>query len=127
MKDTNGVAEKIRLLLEKIAGIQYAFIYGLYARDPENRESDIDVMVVGGPDLYDMDETLSRAGVELGRSIYITLFTVREFRERVEVKEKHVLEALQGPKIILIGHEEEMIGFLKRELLANERRINYNF
>jgi predicted nucleotidyltransferase len=112
MKDTNGVAEKIMLLLEKIPGIQYAFIHGLCARDVENQENDIDVMVVGGPDLAEMDETLSRAGVELRRSIFITLFTVREFRERIEVKEEHVLEALQGPKIILIGHEKEMIGFL---------------
>ncbi len=110
MKNTNGVTEKIRLLLEKIPGILYAFIHGPYAKDPENRESDVDVMVVGGPDLADMDETISRAGVELGRSIYITLFTVREFRERIEVKEEHVLEALKGPKIILIGHEKEMIG-----------------
>ncbi len=112
MKDTNGVAEKIRGLLEKVPGIQYAFIHGLYAKDPENRESDVDVMVVGGPDLAEMDETISRAGVELGRSVYITLFTVGEFRERIEVKEEHVLEALQGPKIFLIGHEKEMIGFL---------------
>ncbi len=112
MKDTNAVAEKITLLLEKIAGIRYAFIHGPCARDPENRESDVDVMVLGGPDLAEMDETISRAGVDLRRSIFITLFTVREFRERIEVKEEHVLEALRGPKIMLIGHEKEMIGFL---------------
>jgi hypothetical protein len=28
----------------------------------------------------------------------------------MEVKEGQVLEALEGPKIMLIGHEEEMIG-----------------
>ncbi len=112
MKDTNGVAEKIRVLLEKVPGIQYAFIHGPYAKDPENRESDVDVMVVGGPDLAEMDETISRAGVELGRSVYITLFTVREFREKIEVKEEHVLKALKEPKIMLIGHEKEIIGFL---------------
>ena len=112
MKNTNDVVQKIKVLLEKVPGIQYAFIHGSYATNPENRESDVDVIVVGGPDLAEMDQIISRAGVELGRSIYITLFTVREFRERVEVKEEHVLEALQGPNIILIGHEEEMIGFL---------------
>jgi predicted nucleotidyltransferase len=112
MKNTNGVVEKIKILLVKVPGIKYAFIHGPYAKNPENRESDVDVIVVGGPDLAEMDETISRAGVELRRSIFINLFTVREFREKIEVKEEHVLEALKGPKIFLIGHEKEMIGFL---------------
>jgi predicted nucleotidyltransferase len=112
MKNTDGVAEKIKGLLKRVPGIQCAFIYGSYAKNPENQESDIDLMVVGGPDLDEMDETISRAGMELRRAIYITSFTLREFRERIEVKEEHVLEALDGPKIMLIGHEEEMIGFL---------------
>jgi predicted nucleotidyltransferase len=112
MKNRNGVVQKIKVLLEKVPGIQYAFIHGPYATNPENRESDVDVIVVGGPDLAEMDQIISRAGVELRRSIFITLFTVREFRERIEVKEEHVLEALRGPNIILIGHEEEMVGFL---------------
>lgn len=108
MKNTNGVVEKIKMLLEKVPGIRYAFIYGSYAKDPEDQESDVDLMVVGGPDLVEMDEIISRAGVELRRAIYITSFTVREFRERVEVKEEFILEALKGPKIMLIGHEKEM-------------------
>jgi hypothetical protein len=65
---------------------------------------------VGGPDLDEINETISRAGIELRRAIYITSFTVREFRERIEVKEEHVLEALEGPRIMLNGHEEELIG-----------------
>jgi predicted nucleotidyltransferase len=110
MTNINGGAEKIKGLLKRVPGIQYAFIYGSYAKNPQNQESDIDLIVVGGPDLDEINETISRAGMELGRAIYITSFTVREFRERMEVKEGQVLEALEGPKIMLIGHEEEMIG-----------------
>jgi predicted nucleotidyltransferase len=107
-ENTDGVAEKIKVLLEKVPGIQYAFIYGSYAKNPENQESDIDLMVVGGPDLAELDEIISRAIRNLKRAIYITSFTVREFRESVEVKEEFVLEALKGPKTMLIGHEKEM-------------------
>jgi predicted nucleotidyltransferase len=110
MTNTNGVAEKIKGLLMRVPGIQYAFIYGSHARNPQNQESDVDLIVVGGPDLDEINETISRAGIELRRAIYITSFTVREFRERIEVKEEHVLEALEGPRIMLIGHEEELIG-----------------
>jgi len=108
MKNTNGVIEMIKALLEKVPGIQYAFIYGSYAKSPDNQESDVDLMVVGGADLAEMDETISRAGMELKRAIYITSLTVREFRERIEVKDESVWEALQGPRIMLIGRENEM-------------------
>jgi predicted nucleotidyltransferase len=108
MKNTNGVIEMIKAFLEKVPGIQHAFIYGSYAKNPYDQESDIDLMVVGGPDLVEMEETISRAGMELKRAIYITSLTVREFRERIEVKDESVWEALKGPRIMLIGREKEM-------------------
>jgi len=110
MKNTNGVVQEIKAFLEKVPGIQYAFVYGSYAKNPENQEGDVDLMVLGGPDLVEMDEIISRAGVELRRAIYITSFTVRDFRERIEVMDESILEALEGPRIMLIGHEKEMIG-----------------
>jgi predicted nucleotidyltransferase len=110
MKNRNGVVEEIKVILEKVPGIRYAFIYGSYAKNPENQESEVALMVVGGPDLAEMDETLSKAGMELKRAIYITSFTVREFCERIEVKDESVLEALEGPRIMLIGYEKEMVG-----------------
>jgi len=110
VKNRNGVVEEIKVFLEKVPGIRYALIYGSYAENPENQEGEVDLMVVGGPDLVEMDEIISRAGMELKRAIYITSFTVREFRERIEVKDESVLEALEGPRIILTGHEKEMVG-----------------
>ena len=108
MKNTNGVIEVVEAFLEKVPGIQYAFIYGSYAKNPDNQESDVDLMVVGGPDLVEMDEAISRAGMELKRAIYITSLTVREFRERIEVKDESIWEAFKGPRIMLIGREKEM-------------------
>jgi len=108
MKNTNGVIEVVKAFLEKVPGIQYAFIYGSYAKNPDNQESDVDLMVVGGPDLVEMDEAISRAGMELKRALYITSLTVREFRERIEVKDESIWEAFKGPKIMLIGREKGM-------------------
>ena len=108
MKNTDGVIETIKAFLEKVPGIQYAFIYGSYAKNPDNQESDVDLMVVGGPDLVEMDEAISRAGMELKRALYITSLTVREFRERIEVKDESIWEAFKGPKIMLIGREKGM-------------------
>ena len=46
-ENTDGVAEKIEVLVEKVPGIQYAFIYGSYGKNPKKQESDVDLMVVG--------------------------------------------------------------------------------
>jgi predicted nucleotidyltransferase len=109
MKKPDGVAEAVKLLLEKVPGIQYAFIYGPFVKNPGNPESDVDVMVIGGPDLVEMDEIISKTEEVLKRAIRITSFTVREFKERIKVNEDLVFKALKGPKIMLIGHEREMI------------------
>jgi predicted nucleotidyltransferase len=109
MKKPEGVAEAVKLLLEKVPGIQYAFIYGPFVKNPQNPESDVDVMVIGGPDLVEMDEIISKTQEVFKRAIRITSFTVREFKERIKVKENFVIRALKGPKIMLIGHAREMI------------------
>jgi hypothetical protein len=35
-------------------------------------------------------------------------FSVREFQERINVKDKAILRILQGSKIMLLGDEEEL-------------------
>ncbi len=89
-------------------GIQYAFVYSSFSKKRGNLEGEVDVMVVGGPELAEMDQIISKAEEEIKRAIRITSFTVREFRERVNVKDRVVLEALKRPRIMLIGDEKEM-------------------
>jgi predicted nucleotidyltransferase len=108
MKKPDGVAEAVQLSFEKVPGIQYAFIYGPFVKNPENPDSDVDVMVIGGPDLVEMDEIISKTEKVLERAVRITSFTVREFKERIKVEEDFVTRALKEPKIMLIGHEREM-------------------
>jgi len=108
MKKTESPMEAIKTFLEMVPGIQYAFIYSSFPKRPRNPEGQVDVMVVGGPDLADMDQIILKAEEELKRTISVTSFTVREFRERVKVKEGLVSRALSRTKIMLIGDEKEM-------------------
>jgi predicted nucleotidyltransferase len=103
-----SAAETIKTLLDKVPGIRYAFIYGSFPKRPKNSEGEVDVMVVGGPELAEMDQMISKAEEELQRAINLTSFTVREFRERVKVKDRVVLKALRRPRIMLSGDEKEM-------------------
>ena len=108
MKKTESPTEAIKTYLEKVPGIQFAFIYGSFPKRPMNPEGEVDVMVVGGPDLAEMDQIILKAEEELKRAISLTSFTVREFRERVKVRERLVSKALNRTKIMLIGDEKEM-------------------
>jgi hypothetical protein len=108
MKKTGSPTEPIKTFLEMVPGIQYAFIYSSFPKRPRNPEGEVDAMVVGKPDLVEMDQIILKAEEELKRAISLTSFTVREFRERVKVKDRLVSKALNRTKIMLIGDEREM-------------------
>ncbi len=112
MKKKQSVAKTIKISLETVPGIQYAFIYGPFRKRPKSTEGEVDVMVVGGPDLAEMDRIISDAEKELEKGIGVTSFTVREFRERATVKDGPVAKALSRPRIMSIGDEKEMAGLL---------------
>ena len=73
-------------------------------------------MVVGVPDLVELEEITSSAEKELRMPIDITSFKVRGFLERIKVREALVSRALKGPKIMFIGEDS----------LANHSSIHYN-
>ena len=106
MKRTDGVAEEIRMALEKIPGIRYAFVYNSFASNRKDPEGEVDITVLGGPDLVEMDQVISEAEERLARPFSINSYTVREFQERIKVKDETLLRALKGPKMMLIGDEE---------------------
>ncbi len=108
MEKMEDVIEQIKTLMEKVPGIRFGFIDASLVKNKGERESEVEITVVGAPDLIDMDEALSEAEEKLERPFLVTSFTVREFRERIKVKDEAVLRVFKGPKIMLIGDEEEM-------------------
>lgn len=106
MKRTNGMAKEIETALKNVPGIQYAFMHDSSIGNPEDREREVDIIILGGPDLVIMDEVISKAEGKLRTPFLITSYTVREFRERIRAKDEAILRILQGPKIMLLGDEE---------------------
>jgi hypothetical protein len=108
MKKMGSPTKAIKTFLEMVPGVQYAFIYGSFPKRLRNPEGEVDLMVIGGPDLGEMDQIILKADEELKRAISLTSFTVREFQERAKVKDKLVSKALNRTKIMLIGDGTEM-------------------
>jgi hypothetical protein len=87
MKKTGSPTEAIKTFLEMAPGIQYAFIYGSLLKRPRNPEGEVDAMVVGKPDLVEMDQIILKAEEELKRAIslaykFIFAFKIKEFSLR---------------------------------------------
>jgi len=105
---TAGVAGVIKSALEKVEGIKYAFLYGSFAGNIEKPESDVDLMVVGKGHLDEIEDILSRIEQQLGRSVNIIFYSLKEFREKTNSKDSFIRTVLNSPKIMLIGEENEI-------------------
>jgi predicted nucleotidyltransferase len=102
---TSGVAGRIRSALERLAGIDFAFIYGSYARGEEKQYSDVDLLIIGDVDLNRLDASLEKLEKILGREINYVLYSREEFKAKKKVKDGFLTDVLNGKKIVLFGAE----------------------
>jgi len=106
---TAGVVETLQNALATIANrIGLAFVYGSVARGEENHRSDIDLLVVGDVSFSEVVKALHSAQETLGREINPTVYPVDEFRSRIAERHSFVQNVLSGPKIFVIGGEDDL-------------------
>jgi predicted nucleotidyltransferase len=105
---TVGVAGGIQSALRGIKGLKYAFIYGSFAKNLESPESDVDLMLIGKTDTDKVEEAISMAERLLGRTINLTSYSIAEFHRKLKEKDSFVKTVAKGPKIMLIGAENEI-------------------
>jgi uncharacterized protein len=120
---SHPVFEEMRSLIAKTAGIYYqlrsalaplaekisfAFVYGSMARGDENAESDVDLMVIGTVTLDDLLTHLNSLERNFGRPINPTVYSVKEFRTRLQQGNHFLNSVLRGKKVLLIGEEDEL-------------------
>jgi len=105
---TVGLADHLRDAISKLGNVETAFIYGSVAKNLEDVKSDIDVMVIGDPDMDALNEAINAAERDLGREVNYTVFTPEEWKERVAKKNSFVMDVLNNKKIFLIGGEDEL-------------------
>ena len=105
---TAGMGDALRMAVMPLAErIRVAFIYGSVARGGENRESDVDLFVVGDVTLAEVVETLSPVQLTLNREINPTVYPVEEFRAK-QAGHHFIKTVLEGEKVFLIGDENNL-------------------
>lgn len=105
---TAGVFHMLREALTPFAdSIEFAFVYGSFAKGEEKAESDIDLMVTGEVTLDQLLEQVSPVERALNRPIHPTIYARDELQTKIH-SGNHFLKAVQsGPLIFLIGSENE--------------------
>jgi len=95
----------LRPLLKQIV---VAFVYGSVAREEETAQSDLDVMIVGKANLDQVLSRLSTAEKGIGRSINPTLYSVAEFKSKLEAGNHFLTSVVKGQKVFLVGDEDDL-------------------
>lgn len=102
---TTGVLGLLKEAVAKLKGIEAAFIYGSYATGKETESSDVDLMIIGKPDLTELNEVISGLEDKLNREINYMCFDREEYEERKKTKDAFVSGVLSDEKMMLKGSE----------------------
>ena len=105
---TVGIEARLRKTLSSIKKIKIAFVYGSFAAKREKGISDIDLMIIGEPDISYLNEKITKLEKKLIREINPTIYSLKEYKAKKKAKSGFILEILKNPKIMLIGKEDDL-------------------
>lgn len=106
---TVGLSDKLREALAPLADKIYAaFIYGSFARGSETVESDVDLMIIGELTLRDVVKALGKVREAIGRELNPSVFSLREYQDKL-ANANHFLRSIASePKVFLIGENDDV-------------------
>jgi len=111
---TVALGDALREALAPLRGrLSLAFVHGSVARGDETPASDVDLFAVGELGLRAAARVLGPAGRALGREFSPVLYTPQELRARVRDRDPFIEEVLSGPKIWLVGSDDELARLLE--------------
>jgi predicted nucleotidyltransferase len=93
--------------LSELGKIDYALVYGSFARGDETENSDIDLLVVGKVDEEKLVPLIGSIEKQIGREVNYILWTSSEFNKRAGERHNLLLDIIGKPFIMLIGDANE--------------------
>ena len=111
---TVGIQESLRRVLDKLKNIQFAFIYGSFAKSKAHAISDIDLIIIGKPNENVLIAELDQLENYLQREINYNLYSMEQFKSDIKNNNPFLLEVLNSKKILLIGSANELRQIYKK-------------
>jgi predicted nucleotidyltransferase len=105
---TIGVQGLLKEILNRMKGIEFAFVYGSFAKHEETAKSDIDLFIVGKLDEARLLREINKLEGKLKRKINYSIFRGDEFKQKVEGKDSFIMDLHKNPKVILIGDQHDL-------------------
>lgn len=109
---TIGIDASIGEALKKIEGIDYAFIFGSYAKKEFKPDSDIDLLVVGNIKEDNLIKTLKDIEKSIEREINYHIYSAEEFKRKVQTSS--FMKNITRKHIMVSGDESGFRKLLKK-------------
>lgn len=100
---TIGIEASLKKVVSEDQGIMAAFIYGSFAQKKETNISDIDLLVIGKPDESSLMDKIDEIERKIGREINYTVYSEKDFFDRIKSKNSFILNVIRRPKVVLKG------------------------
>jgi len=108
MRKTFGISDVVADELRPFGDrISEAFVFGSIARDTERPESDVDLMIVGDVELFELAPALAKMEAIFARRIDLNLYSPEEWRR------------LSGDRVIRTILASERMNVISKPILAN--------
>ena len=104
---TDGVFGLLRTELSRVRSVQYAFIYGSFARGDYTEKSDVDVIVIGAVDEDELAAAFSKLESTTGREINYILWSEKDLTQKLREMSGFISKVLSGKIIWLVGEKDE--------------------
>jgi predicted nucleotidyltransferase/biotin operon repressor len=99
---TEGLENSLKRIVQEVAGIKEAYIYGSYPQGKMDTHSDIDLLVVGNHNILKLQRGLNKLQKEIDREINVVNMGEREFRARIKRKDNFIRGILNKKHINLV-------------------------
>lgn len=111
---TVALGDVLRAAVEPLADqVDVAFLFGSFAAGTESPASDIDLFIVGDLSSREASRILGPVGRRLGRAVNSVIYSARELREKAIDRNRFIEGVIAGPKVWLIGNEDDLTKLVK--------------
>ncbi len=108
VSNTIGIEHTLREGLKGIKRIGIGIIYGSVASGEDTGNSDVDVLLIGNPDMDHLVKNIQEIEKEVSRDINYVLYTPEEYRLKKKAENTFIMDVLRNPKIYIIGSEDDL-------------------
>jgi len=102
-----GIGKAIVENAKKLGDIRFAMLSTGFMRGRESTVLDVDLFIVGRPDVAILKDLVSKSQEELGREINYSVMTLEEFNHRKRQNDQFINRVLSQGRSMLIGDEEK--------------------